>query len=136
LAIVYKHSNNYECHVFSSDEPSQLEEFCHQLNDILSTRNLSRASSLTSIIDDKSNDHSFTTECDYCGSSTIRSASSSDIREVHRIIYMHQDKGNVDYLLFKCNSKSFELFLKFCNMTPYVFRFMTHFVIRPHVVLI
>ena len=94
MAIVYKREKSYECHAFSSEDPSRLSDFCHQLNEFLATAKLSKASSLTSLIDDKHDDEHFATECEYCGSSPIGSQLRTDIREVHRIIYAHQQQGN------------------------------------------
>lgn len=72
-----------------------MDDFCHQLNDYISVHKLSKASSLTSLIDDRSLDDTFITECEYCGSSPISVEFRTDIREVHRIIYAYQDQEHV-----------------------------------------
>ena len=95
FAVVYKRGSVYECHAFSCDDPTRLEDFCRQLNDFISLQKLSKASSLTSLIDDKVLEDNFITECEYCGSSPIVSHDKHDIREVHRIIHAHSEQGRL-----------------------------------------
>lgn len=100
LCIIYKHMGSLECHIFADENACMLKDFCDLLNILINTTTLSKAVSMTSLVDERASDSTFVVECDFCGSSTISNDEKSDISAVHRIIYSLQTSA--DHVPAKC----------------------------------
>ncbi|CAG5087856.1 Oidioi.mRNA.OKI2018_I69.PAR.g11649.t1.cds [Oikopleura dioica] len=96
LCIVYKNSisKDYECQIFSDEDSTRLLDFCDQLNAAINNLSLSKAVSMTSLVDEKSAENNFVIECAFCGYSAIDNSLKSDVREVHKIIYSLQNSAD------------------------------------------